>query len=455
MIQRQIERRLLPVQKRFVASVAPELMYSGAFGAGKTRALCEKVVYLSLKHPGNRGLVCRKTEVSARATTLRTLLDGDGKLPPALLPQHIAAHSRSDRTITLVNGSEIIYGGLFGEGRGWINSLNLGWAAVDQAEELDLDDWQLLQGRLRLDAVPVRQVFGACNPRHPGHWIYQRFFIERPPRAELVTDATFDNPHLPADYLARLETFTGPFYERFVLGRWVGLEGLVYDNFDPTVHVIDLFPLPAGWRRWRSIDFGYTNPFVCLWACEVGVDAGAALPEGAVVIYREIYFSRRRVAEHGAHIRRLSAGERFAATFADHDAADRAELHAQGVPSVAASKDISTGLQTVRAWLGDGDTPRLFFFRGVLAERDARLTIDPVTGGRRYAPACTVDEFSFYRWPGRGESSTRPAAEQPLKVHDHGMDALRYLLVGIERGGGEVFIETKTTRQGSRWKRRF
>lgn len=429
-------------------------MFSGAFGAGKTHALCDKAVKLSLLYPGNRGLLCRKTEVALRATTLRTLLEGDGPLGPALPREYVRRHERARRTVRLINGSEILYGGLFGEGKGWINSLNLGWAAVDQAEELDFDDWQLLQGRLRLEVPGLRQrqLFGACNPRHPGHWIYQRFFVERPAGCAVVTANTHDNPHLPPDYLARLETFTGPFYERFVLGRWVGLEGLVYDNFDPLRHLIEPFPLDPAWRRWRSIDFGYQNPFVCLWACEVGGGTRAPVPEGALVIYREIYFSRRRVAEHGAQIARLSQGERIVATFADHDAADRAELSAQGIATMPANKTLSTGLQTVRAWLGEGGAPpRLYFFRNALVERDSRLTTDPVTGGRRRAPACTADEFSFYRWPPGDDG--RPAHEQPLKLHDHGLDALRYLLMGVEQAGSARFVDSHT-QQGSRWKRR-
>ncbi len=448
--RKTIRRRLLPAQTRFVRSRAPELMFSGAFGAGKTRALCDKIVMLSLTQPRNRGLLCRKTEVSVRATTLRTLLDGDGALPPALPSGLIRRHSRADRTITLINGSEIIYGGMFGEGRAWINSLNLGWVAVDQAEELSQDDWQMLQGRLRLDAVPLRQIFGACNPRHPGHWIHRRFFIERPPGTEVVSANTFDNPHLPADYVARLRRFTGAFYDRFVLGRWVGVEGLVYDNFDPLVHVVERFALRPEWRRWRAIDFGYINPFVCLWACELGAEA--PLPEGALVIYREIYQSRRRVAELGAQIARLSQGERFIATFADHAAADRAELAAQGVPTTAAYKEITPGLQAVRAALGNEQDapPRLYFFRDAAAEHDARLSIDPVSGARRYVPTCTAEEFNFYRWPAASDAA---AAEHPVKRHDHGMDALRYLVMGVARGSN-AFVDAQTG-QRSRWRRRF
>lgn len=442
-------RDWLPQQQRLIDSAAPEVLLSGAFGAGKTRALCQKVYDLARLYRLNCVGLFRATLSALRATTLRTLLEGDGTLPPVIPPADVRNHNKTERVITLRNGSEIVYGGLKSSTNQeeWFNSLNLGAAAVDQAEELAHDDWQLLQGRLRLNVPPVRQMVAVCNPRHPGHWIYQRFFVERPAGAELIQANTFDNPHLPPDYLARLETFTGPFYERFVLGRWIGLEGLVYPNFDPTVHVIDRFHLDPSWRRWRAIDFGYQNPFVCLWVCEAGADA--PVPEGSLVVYREIYYSRRRVAEHGAMILRLSGPERFVATYADHDAAERAELHAQGIGTVPASKAVAHGIQTMRGALGNenGALPRVYFFRDALVERDPALTIDPVTGQKRHAPTCTADEFGFYRYAASGDD--REAKEEPLKVHDHGMDALRYLLHSMGAGGEPTFVETAHT---SRWR---
>jgi phage terminase large subunit len=447
---------LLPKQAALLDSDAPEIMFSGAFGCGKSYGLCLKVFDLAWRYSGNRVGLFRSTLKSLRATTLRTLLDGDGALPPAIPPGVVAAHNKNEQIIKLKNGSEIVYGGLQSSTRSrtWFNSLNLGAAAVDQAEELSFDEWRLLQGRLRLKLpyLPHHQIFGACNPRHPGHWIYQRFFIEKPAIAALIKSNTFDNPFLPPDYVARLETFTGPFYRRFVLGEWVGLEGLVYDNFDPTVHLVEPFPVPANWQRWRAIDFGYQNPFVCLWAVEVGADNAGELPEGSLVVYREIYMSHRRVTLHGSQISDLSAGESYRTSYADHDAGGRAELVEFGINTQAAVKEIETGIQTVRRWLGnepglDGQTviPRLYFFRGALVERDARLTLDPVTGDKVHAPVCTADEFSFYRWP-QG-SDGRAKKEQPVKVHDHGMDALRYLLASMERPPAEAEMYVHVSEQ--------
>jgi hypothetical protein len=79
---------------------------------------------------------------------------------------------------------------------------------------------------------------------------------------------------------------------------------MVYEGWDRAVHLIDRFDIPADWRRIRSIDFGYTNPFVCQW--------WAIDPDGRMYRYREIYRTRRLVSDHAAEIRKLSAGESIA-----------------------------------------------------------------------------------------------------------------------------------------------
>src|SRR5260221_6794224 len=92
----------LPHQRRTLESAKGEVIQSGAFGSGKSLSLCYKVVFLSLRYPKNRGFLCRKILQSLKATTLKTLLDGDGTLPPALPKQYISSHNKTDRLITLV-----------------------------------------------------------------------------------------------------------------------------------------------------------------------------------------------------------------------------------------------------------------------------------------------------------------------------------------------------------------
>ena len=71
-------------------SMAPELMYSGAFGAGKSRVLCEKALFLSLKYPGNFGGIFRKTRKSLTHTTLRSFFKD------ACPPEFILKYNKSE-----------------------------------------------------------------------------------------------------------------------------------------------------------------------------------------------------------------------------------------------------------------------------------------------------------------------------------------------------------------------
>ena len=47
-------------------------------------------------------------------------------------------------------------------------------------------------------------------------------------------------------------------------------------------------------------------------------------------------------------------------------------------------------------------------------------------------PHCTLDEFPGYSWP-KGQDG-KSLKEAPLKVGDHGMDALRYGVMYLDGG---------------------
>lgn len=423
----EVVRDFFPEQGEFIGSAAEEVLFSGAFGAGKSLSLCAKALLLSLRYPGNRGGLFRKEAKALKATTLITLLEGDGHAGPVLPHQYIAKHHHTESTIRLKNGSTIVYGGL--DDPGWILSLNLGWFGVDQIEQLTEQDYQMLLGRLRHPVPSIRQGFGACNPEAPTHWLYQRFFKNKPPGTHAVSANTFSNPYLPEDYKARLERFKGIYRQRYVEGKWVAFEGMIYDNFDASLHIIDPFPIPEDWPRFRSIDFGYRNPLVCQW--------WAVSPDDIYYLYRELYMSHRLVSEHAVEIKRqeeLAADdegnprwEQIDESYADHDAEDRATLDYSGVYTWPAVKDVSPGIQAVyeRLNMGADGKAGIYFLRNALVEVDPYLEAEQL-------PTSTIDEIGGYAWkrPGPG----RPTKEEPLKENDHGMDAMRYFVYSREAG---------------------
>src|SRR3990167_11111737 len=62
-------------QDDFVSSQSGSVLFSGAFGAGKTIALCAKALKLSLDNPHNFGYICRKVRATITLSTLKTFLE--------------------------------------------------------------------------------------------------------------------------------------------------------------------------------------------------------------------------------------------------------------------------------------------------------------------------------------------------------------------------------------------
>ena len=281
-------------QDDFVASKAMRILFSGAFGAGKSIALCTKALKLSQDYPNNFGLICRKVRATLAQTTLKTFLE-------FVCPHElIADYNKTEGLVTLNNKSQILFGGLDDPLK--LGSLNLGWAGIDEAIESTEDDWRMLEGRLRLVGVP-HQIFAATNPGPPSHYLYKLFFTEK--KGEVYQASTLENPELPEDYKARVQEFDGVYYLRYVLGRWVGLEGLVYDCFDERACVIPRFPLDdeahRNWPVYSGHDFGGSNPAAMFYTQDPGTGYFYAFQEYLPGQGRSTY-------EHVQEFKRITQG---------------------------------------------------------------------------------------------------------------------------------------------------
>ena len=280
---------------------------------------------------------------------------------------------------------------------------------------------------MRHGRLSFQQLLAACNPDAPTHWLKQR--CDRG-LTRLINSRHEDNPvyynsdgtltERGRDYIGKLDRLTGVRHARLRLGLWAAAEGMVYDQFQEAVHVVDPFSIPEHWPRYLSVDFGFTNPFVAQWWAED--------EDGRLYLYREIYRTRRTVDQHARDIldqvttpdgRWLEP--RPAAVVCDHDAEGRAVLERElGVETTPAHKSVLDGIQAVQARLrvAEDGKPRLFFVRGALVERDPELE-----GARR--PTCTVEEIPGYIW---SRSRDGREKDQPVKDDDHGMDAMRYMV---------------------------
>lgn len=411
-----------------------EAMLAGPYETGKTYGALQKLNALCLKYPGVVCLLARKQYRALVNSAFQTFARKVLPFPPGhrLCPVEVFGGGRPE-WIQYPNGSTIVTSGLDIPEK--VLSAEYDFGFVPQAEELSLHDWEQLLSRMtgRAGNSPYPQLMGDCNPGPPHHWILKRRSLK------VFHTVHQDNPML-YDHekhtwteqgertMSVLQSMTGLRYKRGFLGLWAGAEGQVYDTFDEEIHVIDPFPIPPDWRRWRSVDFGYTHPFVCQWWAED--------EDGRLYLYREIYHSQRIVSDHmhGVNgrpgILGLSVGEHFVDTICDHDAGDRALMERDLFhTTIAANKSIKEGIDLVQERLRtqkDG-RPRIFFFRDALVEEDESLAT-------MYRPTCTIQEFTGYVWRKMDDKIVEATVkdEIPLRSDDHGLDAMRYMVMHLD-----------------------
>ncbi len=420
-------------------TTAPRVLLAGPAGTGKTRAILEKLHRACLKRPRVKCLVLRQTLVSLTASGVQTyekdvateaILDGTvtffgGSLrqPPAFLYS---------------NGSSISLGGLDKPMKFMSTEFDIIY--VQEGTECSMEALDMLTTRLRNGRLSYHQLMIDANPDSPTHPLK----IETDTGRMLMLHSRHeDNPRFfnrdgtmteeGARYMSVLDALTGVRYLRLRKGIWAAAEGVIFDEFNAAVHVVDRFEIPRDWRRIWAVDFGYVHPFVWQdWAID---------PDGAMVLVRAIHRTKRLVEDHARDIKQLTAGDPPPyALFCDHDAEDRATLERHlGRPTRPANKNVSEGLQATAARFrigGDGK-PRIKIMRdGVVhgmttPDRPGAPPLwqaDPELVSAKQ-PACLADEIPGYVW------EDGKVKEQPHKDLDDSCDTLRYAVAAVDLQG--------------------
>lgn len=401
-----------------------EVLVSGPAGTGKSRACLEKLHHVALANPGMRGLIVRKTAASLTSTALATWKQF--VIPESLARGHVEYYGGSAEEpaqYRYQNGSKILIGGMDKPTK--IMSSEYDIIFAQEATELTITDWEHLTTRLRHGRVSFQQLMADCNPDRPDHWLKQRcdsgtckILYARHEDNPVLFDASGNLTDEGREYIGRLDNLTGVRLQRLRHGRWVAAEGVIYEGFDPTVHLVGKpKDPPEEWRRIWTVDFGFKHPFVCqMWAVN---------PDGRAYRYREFFGTETLVEDWARQI--LASVTRSDGTWkeprpekiiCDHDAEDRATLEKHlGMPTVAAKKTVSDGIQATQVRIRD---QRLFLVRDALVSRDPKL----VDAGR---PTCTEEEIGGYVW--------NETKDQPVKEMDDGCDCMRYLVADLDLKG--------------------
>jgi hypothetical protein len=257
-----IRSDLHPGQLAFVDDTATQIIgISAGYGAGKTRALCAKAVMLAAANQGFIGAVMEPTGPLIRDIWQN---DFDNFLEAYHIPYTFRASPLPEYTLHLPGGDTKILCRSF-ENYGRIIGLNLAWVLCDEIDTVTPSiankAFPKILGRLR--SGNVRQ-FAAASTPEGFRWMWNTFGSDdAKARADrhLIKMRTVDNPHLPPDFIERLQANYDPsLLKAYLDGEFVNLTtGQVYDRFDRSKHVLATMPDISNEPLRVGVDFNVGN----------------------------------------------------------------------------------------------------------------------------------------------------------------------------------------------------
>lgn len=321
--------------------------------------------------------------------------------------------------------------------------------AVVVDEELLGPDGSECMDELLLRVADERgRIIHTFSPLAGRTWTYRRFVAARPPGTVVSRMRATDNPHVSPDFLNQIYAGLPEAIVRARRdGEFVALEGSVYP-FDPDVHVTDE-PPPDEWPTFSGQDFGFTNPTSVVWV--------AVGPDREVVVIASYHGSGQTTADHLTAFRAVERGRAAEVDrcsglrddapappgrprvrgpcrpirppevrWIDPSAAEPAAAYQAGDYEVRrARNDWAAGRDALLRAMSPGPTgPRLRILRGRAPDLERSI--------------------AAYSYPPARDGVD--ATEKPAARDDHAPDALRYVVLGVERYFGWLDAEAEEDR---------
>lgn len=368
------------------------IICDGAVRSGKTLSMSISFIsWAFYRFSGENFALCGKTISSLKRnviTPLIPIIESLGFEVNLKISKNLMEITRAGKTNFFY-----IFGGRDESSASLIQGMTLAGVLLD---EVALMPRSFTEQALARCSVSGSKFWFNCNPEHPYHWFYKEWIKQAKSKNALYLHFTMaDNPSLDEEIKARYRSlYSGTFYERFVEGKWVAAEGLVYPNFG-AASIADA-PDSAD-KYYISCDYGTANP------CSMGLWAHSG---GRWYRIREYYHDSRLLKvqktdeEYYGELEKLAGNLKIEAVVADPSALSFIEcIRRHGrFRVIPAKNEVINGIRRVDEAL-----------------KSRKILICPVCED-------IIREFSLYRW------DERAGKDSPKKENDHAMDDMRYFV---------------------------
>lgn len=251
-------------------------------------------------------------------------------------------------------------------------------------------------------------IFGTMTPLKGLTFIYDEIYLNTGNSSEVWYEFVewADNPYLsPSEIKELTSSMTAGELNSRRFGKFSAASGLVYNEFDENVHVIDPFDVPFDWQCNISIDPGLNNPLSAHWYC-VDYDDNVYVVAEHFEAGKDVEYHSRKIKEKCEQIGWRKDGDGRIRALIDSAANQKTLASLKSVtelfyehgilanPNV--NKDMFSGIARVKEYFKNN---RIFIFRTCVN---------------------LIRELKRYRW-GDGD--------MPKKTDDHCLDEMRYFIM--------------------------
>ena len=382
-----------------------DLICHGSIRSGKTMCMSTAFVMWAMDNFDRTNFgICGKTVKSAIRNIIEPLL----KIT-SWNKYYKLSFNRSDNLLIVKSNKKTNYFYVFGgkdeQSQDLIQGITLSGLLLDEVALMP--ESFVNQAIARTVSEKHAKRFYNCNPENPNHFFYQDFILKAKERNIMVLHFQLeDNPLFDDKQIESIKNmYTGAFYDRYILGRWVKAEGLVFPDYERCLydpddeHIQQVLNRNQGTEWFIGCDYGTLNPFVYLKVC---VDHR----EQIAYFDCEWYFNGREHSvqktdsDYRNDLEEFTSNDDISDVVVDPSASSFiTELrNRSGFHVTPAKNDVLDGIRMTQRLMYDGKIK--------ISKRCKNL----------------IRELGLYSW------DDRKAKDTVIKEDDHSPDAMRYIV---------------------------
>lgn len=361
-------------------------IWVGAVSSGKTFSSLERLIYDLKNGPPGEAMIIGVNRTSIQRNILTHLYRRLGFPCPTEKAQKDMLYGR---IVWFVGAPDV-------SAVSTIQGSTLSLAYVDEATNIPEPFWKMLESRLR---VPGAKLLATCNPEGPAHWLKKDYIDKEELDLAHWNFNLEDNPTLDEAYKQQLKaSYTGMWYNRYILGQWALAHGAIYDCYDKDNEYENPFPSPSYYVV--GIDYGTTNATAAV-LCAIMPNKWPQIRVEAEYYYDSAKKGRSKTDQELVRdIKDFISYKNISSIYVDPAAASlKIALRQENLPVLDANNDVLLGIKICSKFIGG---------KNIVIQK-----------------GCTIlrEHLQSYAWDSKAADR---GEDKPIKKNDHICDALRY-----------------------------